>query len=168
MGRIIKWAIIIGVIYLIIRACSGISHKPSPIDDDKDIPFHDEMYEEAMEGRNIEKILWQSVDQKGNVVLLKAGNERWGLKHILCRHSADYCTDFSYKGSRFNPRTTSRQLTEGIEYVIKNGTNVSEKREKRENKVRYDAMTTINGLSTTYTLVFSATDGTIITFFPRL
>lgn len=168
MSRLLKWAIIIGVIYLIIRACSGNSHKPTPIDDDKDIPFHDAMYEEAMSGRNVEKILWQSVNRDGHVVLLKAGTEKWGLKHILCRHSVDYCKDYPDKGSPFNPRTTSRQLTEGLEYVVKNGYYVYQSHEKQERIIRYDAHTTINGLDAVYTLVFRASDGRIITFFPRL
>jgi len=111
-------------------------------------PAKDEVIKE-IENNNSEKIY------------LKAGNERFGLNHILKRHSGSYFTDEEVKGNLFPKGTTCKQIIKGIETIYKNG---FPDPKAYGNKEVLQQELNINGEKGKYRLVINE-DKEVITFF---
>jgi len=163
MGKLIKWILIIAALWFLYNQYREYQLNKQ---DEEEIPFTDPVFDRIFSENTFPgTIVWQSVTKEGKPVVLEVGNEKYGLKHILCRHFADYCINFKPKGSLFNPKTNSNQLFQGLEFTVKNGKEVDKK--SNNNNIRLDARTSINGLNADYVLVFNKS-GRIITFYPRL
>lgn len=70
---------------------------------------------------NPQEIHTEFVDKNKQKVYLKEGNEKFGLAHILMRHSADYYKDYNNKGSLFPEGATSAEIIKAIGEVVKKG-----------------------------------------------
>ena len=94
-------------------------------------------------------------------IILKAGNEKYGMNHILQRHSKNYFTNKSLKGIPFPEGTSGIQIIEGIEQVYKFG----EKDPKgRGNTKVLKHQLSLNGEQSNYRLVINE-ENEVITFY---
>jgi len=95
------------------------------------------------------------------IIILKVGNDKFGFRHILMRHTFDYYKDYSPKGEPLFPKnTTGKQIIEGIEDVVKNGNEKS----TDNGKYQFEKEIFLNGEKARYRLI--VTDKyEIITFY---
>ncbi len=94
-------------------------------------------------------------------IYLKAGNEKFGLNHILKKHSRNYFQDTEQKGNLFPAGTTGKQIIKGIENVYQNGHNNPK---AYGNKKVLQHTINLNGKNNTYRLIINE-DNEVITFF---
>ncbi len=94
-------------------------------------------------------------------IYLKAGNERFGLNHILKKHSNHYFPNSQNKGSLFPIGTTGKQIVKGIETAYKTGEHDPK---GYGNKEVLQTELDLNGEKGKYRLVINE-DKEVITFF---
>lgn len=100
-------------------------------------------------------------NKNSEIIYLKAGNEKFGLNHILKKHTSNYFSDTKQKGNLFPAGTTGKQIIKGIETVYKNGKNDPK---AYGNKTVLNHETDLNGKKGNYRLVINE-DNEVITFF---
>lgn len=94
-------------------------------------------------------------------ILLKAGNEKYGMNHILQRHSKNYFPGETKKGIPFPDGTSGLQIIKGIEQVYKFG---EADPKGYGNKKVLQHQLSLNGEDSKYRLVIND-DNEIITFY---
>jgi len=94
-------------------------------------------------------------------IILKAGNEKFGMNHILKRHSKNYFKEESIKGIPFPDGTSGKQIIKGIEKVYKFGE--TDPKGRGNKKVLHHQML-MNGEKSKYRLVIND-DNEVITFY---
>jgi len=70
---------------------------------------------------NPQEINSEFISSTGDKIFLKEGNEKFGLMHILMRHSSDYYTNYSRKGSLFPAGTTSEEVIAALKEISQSG-----------------------------------------------
>ena len=108
-----------------------------------------------------DEIISEIENDNSDKILLKAGNEKFGLKHIIKRHSVNYFKEAEQKGSLFPKGTTGKQIIEGIETTYKYGEKDPENNGGKS--VLLHEMN-LNGEKGRYRLVLN-NDNEIITFY---
>ena len=68
-----------------------------------------------------DEIIREIVNDDSEKIYLKAGNDRFGLNHILKKHSNNYFPDSEQKGSLFPVGTTGKQIIQAIETAYQTG-----------------------------------------------
>ena len=104
--------------------------------------------------REIEK------DDSGKIYL-KAGNDRFGLNHILQKHSNNYFPNSENKGSLFPVGTTGKQIIQAIEATYQTG---EQDPKAYGNKEVLQTELNLNGEKGKYRLVIN-NNKEVITFF---
>jgi hypothetical protein len=94
-------------------------------------------------------------------IFLKAGNEKYGMNHILQRHSKNYFPSETKKGIPFPDGTSGLQIIQGIEQVYKFGETDPK---GYGNKKVLQHQLSMNGEDSKYRLVIND-DNEIITFY---
>lgn len=94
-------------------------------------------------------------------IYLKQGNEKFGLTHILMRHSSDYYKDYSDKGTLFPAGTTKDEIIEAIKQVILSGETDPK---GKGNSIALKKDLYLHNETAVYRLIISE-DNEVITFF---
>ena len=100
-------------------------------------------------------------NNNSEIIYLKAGNDKFGLNHILKKHTRDFFPESKQKGNLFPSGTTGKQIIKGIESVYRNGNN-DPNAYGNKTVLRYE--TKLNGKKGNYRLVIN-NQNEIITFF---
>jgi len=108
-----------------------------------------------------DKVICEIENTKESKIILKAGNDIFGLSHILRKHSSSHFIGNEQKGSLFPEGTTGKQIIKGIETTYKNGQ--ADPKAYGNNEVFWSELV-LNGKKGKYRLVISE-DKEIITFF---
>ena len=106
-------------------------------------------------------VIYEIENDTDEKILLKTGNEKFGMNHILQRHSKNYFNKESKKGIPFPEGTSGLQIVNGIEEVYKFG-------QKDPNgygsKKVLRHQISLNGEKSKYRLVINE-DNEVITFY---
>ena len=108
-----------------------------------------------------DEIISEIENDNSEKIYLKAGNEKFGLSHILKRHSGTFFTDAEQKGNLFPVGTTGKQIIKGIETAYKNG---EQDPKGYGDKNVLQCELNLNGEKNKYRLVINE-DKEVITFF---
>ncbi len=108
-----------------------------------------------------DEIIRELENDDSEKIYLKAGNDRFGLNHILKKHSNNYFPDSEQKGSLFPVGTTGKQIIQAIETAYQNG---EQDPKAYGNKKVLQTDLQLNGEKGKYRLVINE-DKEVITFF---
>lgn len=108
-----------------------------------------------------DKVISEIENENNEKIILKAGDEKFGLDHILKRHSDSFFTDSPNKGILFPSGTSGKQIIKGIEKVFKYG--VPDPKAYGNKKVFYHELE-LNGEKSKYRLVLNE-QNEVITFY---
>ncbi|RLD52553.1 MAG: hypothetical protein DRI94_02740 [Bacteroidetes bacterium] len=108
-----------------------------------------------------DNVISEIENRKSEKIYLKAGNEKFGLNHILKKHSRNFFPDYRQKGNLFPELTNGKQIIKGIENVYRNG---HDNPKAYGNKKVLQHTIHLNGKNDTYRLVINE-DNEVITFF---
>jgi hypothetical protein len=110
---------------------------------------------------NKDKIIEKIKSESLGDIYLKSGNEKFGLTHILMRHSSDYYSDYKNKGTLFPKSTTEKEIIDAIKQVAESG--ISDPKAKGDSKALKKELY-LHGEKANYRLIVSD-ENEIITFF---
>lgn len=110
---------------------------------------------------NPQEINSEFTSSNGEKIFLKEGNEKFGLTHILMRHSADYYTNYSRKGSLFPEGTTANEVIAALKEISETG-ELDPK--GKGNATALKKVLSLHNEKATYRIIINQ-DNDIITFF---
>ncbi len=113
------------------------------------------------EGKNKDEIIEVFKNAEGKTATLCVGDKKFGLYHILYGHSVDCNTENKDKDTLFPPKTTIKQITEGIKEVFTTG-----ELELTNDKYIFTKKITLNGVKGMHLLVVGKNDK-IVTFYRK-
>ena len=109
-----------------------------------------------------DEILDTLISADKELIFLKVGNEFWGFRHILKRHSGEYFKEHYPKGTLFPDNTNGKQIIEAMKKVFSIGKKGISN--KQGNQVLI-ADIEVNNNKSEYRLVYSVDKKSVTTFF---
>ena len=99
-------------------------------------------------------------------IYIKAGNERFGLRHIIAKHlNSDYNHYYSNEpATKFPFGTDTMDIIEGIMKVYRYGERT---KSSKLNNYAYQKQIDFNGEEATYRLIIRKCDNSVVTFYKR-
>ncbi len=98
-------------------------------------------------------------------IYIKAGNERFGLRHIILRHlNSNYNYFYNEDATKFPNGTDTMDIIEGIMKVYRYGERT---KSSKPNNYAYQKQIDFNGEEATYRLIIRKCDNSVVTFYKR-